>query len=323
MDKNYGLYVSLLPNGEIKRTLLSLYGTEELELTTINEEIITYSELIFLPYSEVVDTIILCHQHMTEEGDENFGGINRNVVTFINDILNDLLVELDYEQHLFGALTRTALDDRMPPRSNTPELVSLSLESVIQTLTEVIEFQFHLNGVLNDVMRDGALTPETKRSWLREITVRQVMNFEDGITTQYHFRSIIDYYQFLLIHFLDAKPIVALCQCCGRFFIPRTKKTTLYCDRIFKDGKTCKQVAPAMKHKIDAGNKKVIEEFDRAKRRMYKRYERANLGKQKSSDKDLSYSEYYDWLDKATKARDDFLAEKLSEEEALKIIIVP
>ncbi len=78
-----------------------------------------------------------------------------------------------------------------------------------------------------------------------------------------------------------------------------------------------------MKHKIDAGNKKVIEEFDRAKRRMYKRYERANLGKQKSSDKDLSYSEYYDWLDKATKARDDFLAEKLSEEEALKIIIVP
>ena len=56
---------------------------------------------------------------------------------------------------------------------------------------------------------------------------------------------------------------------------------------------------------------------------MYKRYERANLGKQKSSDKDLSYSEYYDWLDKATKARDDFLAEKLSEEEALKIIIVP
>ena len=37
----------------------------------------------------------------------------------------------------------------------------------------------------------------------------------------------------------------------------------------------------------------------------------------------LSYSEYYEWLDRATKARDDFLAEKLSEEEALKIINVP
>ena len=27
------------------------------------------------------------------------------------------------------------------------------------------------------------------------------------------------------------KLLSARCQCCGRFFVPKTKKTTLYCDR--------------------------------------------------------------------------------------------
>ena len=318
-----GLYVSLLPKGEIKRTLLSRSGQVELENTTINEEIITYSELNFQPYSELIDSLDLCYQYLNEEGDENFGGINHNVVSFIREVLNGLLDELDTTQPLWGTLTWTALTDRLPKRLDTPEVVVESIEKTIQTLDEIIGFQFRLNEVLHDILCDGTLTPETQRSWLAEVPVRQVMNFENGITMQYHFRSIIDYYRFLLVHFLDSKPTVSLCECCGHYFIPRTKKTTLYCDRILRDGKTCKQIAPALKHKIAASNKKVIEEFDRAKRRMYKRYERANLGKQKSSDKDLSYSEYYEWLDKATKARDDFLAEKLSEEEALKIIIVP
>ena len=43
------------------------------------------------------------------------------------------------------------------------------------------------------------------------------------------------------------------------------------------------------------------------------------------SEKDLTYSELYEWLHRATQARDSFLAGKMSEseEEALKIIVVP
>ena len=39
--------------------------------------------------------------------------------------------------------------------------------------------------------------------------------------------------------------------------------------------------------------------FDRAKRRMYKRYERAEFLNKEPSEKDLSYEEYYQWLDRA------------------------
>ncbi len=75
-----------------------------------------------------------------------------------------------------------------------------------------------------------------------------------------------------------------------------------------------------MARRQKAAQIRVVEEFDRAKQRMYKRYERAEFINKESSKKDLSYGEYYQWLDQAVKARDDYLAGKLSEEEALKVI---
>lgn len=36
----------------------------------------------------------------------------------------------------------------------------------------------------------------------------------------------------------------------------------------------------------------------------------------------LSFEQYYDWLDKAEQARDEYLTGKISAEEALEIIIV-
>ena len=56
--------------------------------------------------------------------------------------------------------------------------------------------------------------------------------------------------------------------------------------------------------------------------RMYKRYERARDLNQNPSEKDLTLSKLYEWLDSATQARDSFLAGAMSE-EALEIIVVP
>ena len=145
----------------------------------------------------------------------------------------------------------------------------------------------------------------------------------DRLTTQYHVRSAVDYYHFLLLQFVSSYPAVAWCHCCGRYFIPKTKKKTLYCDRILKDGKTCKEWGPVLKHRQKAAQVSVVEEFGRAKRRMYKRYERAEFFNKEPSEKDLSYEEYYQWLDRAARARDDYLAGKLPAEEALSIIQTP
>ncbi len=94
----------------------------------------------------------------------------------------------------------------------------------------------------------------------------------------------------------------------------------MYCDRVLKDCKTCKELAPILKHKLTVQSKPVIEEFDRAKRRMYKRYERTKDFGEKSGNRNLSYEEYYDWLARSTDARDQYLAGNMSEVDALKII---
>lgn len=183
------------------------------------------------------------------------------------------------------------------------------------------EFQSMINEVLHDLSERGPLAPE-KYEGLWEFPVTEILTLaENTLTTLYHFRSAVDYYHFLFLHFVAGQPNAALCQCCGRYFIPKTKKKTLYCDRILKDGKTCKEWGPILKHKLAAQRNEVIKAFDRAKRKMYKRYERAESGiNQKPSEKDLSYAEYYGWLDVATKARDEYLEGKMGEKVALKII---
>lgn len=147
-----------------------------------------------------------------------------------------------------------------------------------------------------------------------------IMSANKELTNLYHFRSPASYYCFLLLNFVSRKPTVELCRCCGRFFVPKTKKKTIYCDRILRGGKTCKELGPRLKHKRDAGANKVIEEFDRARQRMYKRFERTRYSNQSPTDKSLTDAELYAWTRNATDARDKYLAGEMSEEEALKII---
>lgn len=61
-----------------------------------------------------------------------------------------------------------------------------------------------------------------------------------------YFDSLQSYFSFLIMKFLSSKHKVVRCSCCGKFFIPKTKRETLYCDRIAKNGRTCKQVGPAL-----------------------------------------------------------------------------
>lgn len=240
---------------------------------------------------------------------------------FMVDTVIDLVTSMEEETPLYGTLLRTQIEDRITADDGTAMYPIHTGQELVTLLTGVMQFQFAVNEVLHDLCEKTPLEPK-KYKGLWEMPVTENLTLEgDGLTTRYHFRSVVDYYHFLLLHFVASKPNVALCQCCGRYFIPKTKKRTLYCDRILKDDKTCKKWGPVLKHKLASQRDEVIKAFDQAKRKMYKRYERAESGiNQKPSEKDLSYAEYYEWLDAATKARDDYLAGKISKEEVLKTL---
>ena len=183
------------------------------------------------------------------------------------------------------------MEDNVPQDDGSAWYVYEAKSKIIDCLEDVMRFQMVLNHILS-LLAQGEPICSSQFPFLEEMTVSQVVHFDSTITTQYHFRAEADYLKFLLMHFLSEKPRVAFCHCCGRFFIPKTKKKTLYCDRVLRDGKTCKDLAPHLKHKRAAGNETVIREFDRAKQRMYHRYERTDSIKAES-DKDLTYSQYY------------------------------
>lgn len=75
------------------------------------------------------------------------------------------------------------------------------------------------------------------------------------------FDYVKDYYEYLMLLFYNKKETVYECELCSRYFIPKTKKKTLYCDRVFKDGKICKQIGPLMKHKKLEENDLVLQTF--------------------------------------------------------------
>lgn len=320
MKTDCGLYVSVTPDGMLKRDLAAISGKVSLANTTVEDEIITFSELDFGPYATVVDLIITSTAFIPHEG--HIEDADMNVFQFILDTTTDLVTTLEQEDEdpLHGTLARTMIEDRISADDGSGLYVYDTSQEIVSILTDVMGVQFEVNQVLSDMRQGVPIDFENKYDYLRMQELTQIFEAGDGLTSRYYFRSISDYYYFLLVHFISSKPNVALCECCGRYFIPATKRKTLYCDRELKGVKTCKELAPSLKHRLDAKRKKVIEEFDRAKRRMYKRYERAGDLSKKPSSKDLNYSEYYEWLERAAEARDQYLAGEFSEEKALEII---
>lgn len=234
------------------------------------------------------------------------------------DTTIDLVVTLEGENQMQGTLLRTRIEDEIPQDNGSAMYPIRTGQTILSILTGIMDFQFVVNEVLHD-MAEGVSLASERYEGLWEMPVTQIVTADDGISTRYHFRSAVDYYHFLLLHFVAAKTNVAFCQCCGRYFVPKTKSKTIYCDRILKDDKTCKYWGPILKHRLEAKDE-VIRAFGRVQKKMYKRYERTADGKEKSTAKNLSYEEYYIWRDKAVQARDDYLNERITAEEALTII---
>lgn len=325
MQNICGLYVEINKGGAIKRNLTVKSGeTIKLECTTVNDEIIAFSELNFKYYAELLEHIDnMCEDSYVEVTDGDFGeaGIDVDAYAEILKTVHKLIEALEESNPLHGTLLRTLLEDQLPPDDGSAMYLINSEAKITDCLSSVMKLQFLINDILYDLRCGTPLDMEDKYSIFKTAEFTQIQTLSKKITVQYRFRSLIDYYIFLMMRFIENQPSVTLCQCCGKYFIPKTKRTTLYCDRIIRDNKTCKQIAPVLKHKRDAAQDSVIETFDRTKRKMYKRFERTN-DSSKATANSLTLTQYYDWLSRAEKARKAYLAGKITAEEALEIITV-
>ncbi|MBQ9839493.1 MAG: hypothetical protein IJO56_08410, partial [Oscillospiraceae bacterium] len=74
---------------------------------------------------------------------------------------------------------------------------------------------------------------------------------------------------------------IARCAHCWNYFLPKTKKETLYCDREWEDEKTCKQLGPIAQRRVDRYYDTALELFEAHRKRMSARHERYMQSNQK------------------------------------------
>lgn len=321
LDPQIGLYVTLENDGCIKRNLITESGEQELPVTTIKDEIIEFSELNFGPYSKAVDIIQEIADSIKVEGKRKLSKEARGNYERLVSVIDTLINELKENSLIASLLTGTMIEDAVPIFDDSIVSIEITKTMLPTLLRAIVDFNLFVNDTFYNIYTGNTIDEEGEHYFLSQIMLRQELTFEGELTARYFFRNLPDYYIFLLMQFLSAKPQIVRCECCGKYFVPKTNKATKYCDRVLKDGKTCKELAPSLKHKKMVLTDKVVEAFDRAKRKMYRRYER-NDGKIYMSPKGITYDDFYVWNDTATEARDKYLKGELTAEEALKIIEV-
>ena len=111
---------------------------------------------------------------------------------------------------------------------------------------------------------------------------------------------------FSFLELLRGDTRIQRCGCCGDYFIPRTKKKTLYCDRVVRDGKTCKVIGPKLTQRRYRDLYKPLQEYDRIYKMYYTRAERYecrfDINRAKTAN-DLTNDEFCTWSAKAANLR--------------------
>ena len=139
-----------------------------------------------------------------------------------------------------------------------------------------------------------------------------------GLTKCYIFDSAANYLNFLLLNLIQLNPNICLCQNCGELFVAKTKKKTLYCNRIQQDdGKKCSEIGPKIRAELQS-TLFGFEDYDKAVERNYQRAKRTEEYYVK--DIKLEWDDYYNWLDKVQHAKKQWLNEEISDEVFLNIV---
>ena len=312
MKKKIGLYIST-EGKNIYRTVYSMIGETIMPPTTVEEEIISVSELELRDYLKIIDGML----------DPVFP---KRVLTTdaFNDIFETFCSMIEGVEEfniLYGTLMRIEVFRDMPADDHTEEYYRTAKKNIIYGLTELTYVNHIVNNILKDLSKGKEIDMTYTYTMFNNTACTHYFQMGKELREELYFDSLKSYFAFLIMRFLNSKPRVVQCRCCGKYFIPRTSRKTLYCDRIIRNGRTCKQVGPAQKHLDTAKENAVIEAFDRNKKKMYKRYERT-MDLMHETEKGLTLSEYFQWLDRAETARAEFLEGKISEEVALRVICV-
>ncbi|HAQ40688.1 MAG TPA: hypothetical protein DCM73_07560 [Clostridiales bacterium] len=110
------------------------------------------------------------------------------------------------------------------------------------------------------------------------------------------------------------------CALCDKLFVLADKRKRDYCDRIYKNNRTCKQVGAKMKFNKSVEEDKFLQEFQRIYNRMYSRFYRFEDLEYNETENSLTKEDFKAWVVAASKARQDYKAGEISGDEMIALI---
>lgn len=125
----------------------------------------------------------------------------------------------------------------------------------------------------------------------------------------------------LALYFRQEKQRIARCDYCWRYFIPKTKKATRYCDRV-TDGFPCKERGSRFKRNLISEQDEALKICEQLRGRMYARLLRWQEAAPTERDRliPMDYDDYEAWSENARLARVKYLQGKLTAEAFLQKI---
>ena len=321
LKRNTGLYISYNNKGQVRKTLVTSKGETHIENSTIAKEIISFLNMSLAPFTEVAEYLNDISANVEIDDPDHFGEVD--LVAF-QELLKTTVqvIEVFEEENIFhGTLLRTLMEDAVPPDDGSAMYIYQTKLEILKRLDAILQTQHYIELALQMLCEKKEFSIAKDFPMLDSVETVQILSMDKALRAEYYFRSPCNYYCYLFLVYLSKKPNVAKCQCCGDFFIPKTKKATLDCDRVIKNGKTCKQLAPHLKRRINAMSDEVLKTFERTKQKLYKRYERASCSLDPLPH-GLSWNEYEQWQKSAREAKDKYVLGEITAEEALEIIEV-
>lgn len=319
MDKNIftndGLYVNLKNKNIIERVMVRNDIVTELEPIDYRIDIQNFCDCDLSDFEDEIDRLYALQYSDADE----------DKLRYIINKCYDIANEINLRNETLGALLAGTFSDIVCNKKLLLEFESRdSLKDAATTLTvrllEILHIQRKVKNFFPCIANMDILGKYIDELVPKAVLYKSIKVYESGKETDYVFFDYVKYYyDYLMFLFYNRKEAVSECEFCNKYFIPKTKKKTLYCDRVFKDGKTCKEIGPILKHKMLAENDLVLQTYNKEKNKMYKRMERADIYGE--TPKAITPEEYFAWLDMASSAKNLYLNNELSQTEALEIII--
>lgn len=290
---NYGLPALVFNNGDKD------IGNPFNEYTNLN--ITNDKKNIFLTEK---DFILVCKNNYEERKEFliDYQTQFKTIINFINNLLN-----LEYLENL--SIAERFFIYKQADFTNYSDM-SIVLNSYIS-----LAYDVELMKYLNMNLRPNKCNFEEKAKAISEYIKNYPTEYNDELFISLCFNChIIEAACFIsILELIKNNTPIYICKNCGNYFIPSSKKNTLYCNNIYEHGKTCQEIGAMITY-----NEKLKK--DEINSLYRKTLSAKKMLANRNPDIPMYLEKYEKWKNKANEFKKDIKKGLKTEEEFLKWI---